>query len=100
MGKRPEPGTVGTRRLKTRLGAYLRMVRGGRAFVVTDRGRPVAELRPLSPTRDDREALLAEMEALGEVSLSSGPLAHPLRPAKVRGRPVSETLLEDREDRA
>jgi len=94
------PQTVGTRRLKTRLGTYLRLVRSGRTFVVTDRGRPVAELRPLTPTADDRGALLAEMEALGEVALPGGGRLAPLRPAAVRGAAVSKTLLEDREDRA
>ena len=38
---------VGARELKTRLGTYLRRVREGRTLLVTDRGEPVAELRPL-----------------------------------------------------
>ena len=38
---------VGARELKTRLGTYLQRVREGRTLVVTDRGEPVAELRPL-----------------------------------------------------
>jgi prevent-host-death family protein len=42
-----ESSAVGSRELKTRLGTYLRRVREGRTFVVTDRGEPVAELRPL-----------------------------------------------------
>ena len=41
---------VGIRELKTRLGSYLREVRRGRTIVVTDRGEPVAELRPMTPT--------------------------------------------------
>ena len=39
---------VGARELKARLGSYLRRVRQGQTLVVTDRGQPVAELRPLA----------------------------------------------------
>jgi antitoxin (DNA-binding transcriptional repressor) of toxin-antitoxin stability system len=38
---------VGSRELKTRLGTYVRRVREGRSFVATDRGAPIAELRPI-----------------------------------------------------
>ena len=61
------PQRVGVRELKTRLGAYLQRVRQGRTLVVTDRGEPIAELRPLeSPTDDD--AVLALLEAAGAVT--------------------------------
>ncbi len=90
---------VGSRELKTRLGSYLRLVRAGRTFVVTDRGRPVAELRPLSRSKDDRRALLEELEARGVITLPRGGPLRRIRPAVVQGRPLSETLLEDREDR-
>lgn len=96
--------TVGTRELKTRLGTYLRIVRSGRRLIVTDRGRPVAEIRPLEPEGGDLESRLRAMEARGQVTLPAGPMSkwkalRPFRPIRVRGRPVSETLLEDREDR-
>jgi prevent-host-death family protein len=42
-----ERSVVGARELKTRLRTYLRRVREGRTLLVTDRGEPVAELRPL-----------------------------------------------------
>ena len=37
--------TVGVRELKARLSEYLRDVRNGETYLVTDRGRVVAELR-------------------------------------------------------
>ncbi len=40
---------VGVRELKNRLGYYLWAVRQGRAFTVTDRGKPVARLVPVVP---------------------------------------------------
>jgi prevent-host-death family protein len=38
---------VGVRELKARLSEYLRLVRAGELVLVTDRGRVVAELRPV-----------------------------------------------------
>ena len=93
------PSSVGTRELKTRLGTYLRLVRSGRSFVVTDRGRPVAELRPLSREGDDEPAILRELAALGVVTLPSGRRLRPFQPMRIRGRPLSETIREEREDR-
>ena len=49
---------VGARELKTRLGTYLQQVREGRTLVVTDRGEPVAELRPLPSDGSLPSALL------------------------------------------
>jgi prevent-host-death family protein len=59
--------TVGARELKTRLGAYLQQVRQGRTLVITDRGQPVAELKPLHGTTDE-DATLERLTALGAVT--------------------------------
>ena len=91
--------TIGSRELKTRMGSYMRLVRAGQTFVVTDRGRPVAELRPIARSKDDRQAVLEDLEARGVITLPRGGPLRRIRPAVVRGRPLSETLLEDREDR-
>ena len=55
---------VGSRELKTRLGAYLQRVRDGQSFIVTDRGQPVAELRPIGrgTSTTDKLARLAAKE--------------------------------------
>ena len=38
--------TVGLKTLKNRLGEYVRLAASGERVVVTDRGRPVAEIVP------------------------------------------------------
>lgn len=43
------PTLVGAFDAKTRLSELLQEVARGRSFVITRRGRPVAELRPLAP---------------------------------------------------
>jgi prevent-host-death family protein len=90
---------VGVRELKTRLGRYLREVRRGRTIVITDRGEPVAELRPVSLGGSGSEGAIDRLVALGRLTRTAkGPLA-PFRPIRVNGRPVSEAIIEDRKDR-
>ena len=92
---------VGSRELKTRLGAYLKRVRGGETILVTDRGEPVAELRPLPPSEDDDTAVLRKLAAKGLITLGTGgPLTRftPIRP-KGGGSPASEAISKDRDDR-
>jgi prevent-host-death family protein len=90
---------VGSRELKTRLGAYLQRVRDGQSFIVTDRGEPVAELRPIGRGTSTADRL-ARLAAKGTVTRQrSGALAA-FKPAKVRkGVSASKILSEDREDR-
>ena len=92
--------TVGSRELKVRLGTYLRRVRDGQRLVVTDRGRPVAELRPIEAATDS-EAVLAELEARGMVTRPQRTGVTPFTPVKSRGRgkAASQIVVEDREDR-
>ena len=89
---------VGARELKVRLGTYLRQVRQGRTLVVTDRGQPVAELRPLS-SGSGVEAVLARLEADGVVTRPKKKGLPPFRPIESRGSSLSTAVLEDRADR-
>ena len=90
---------VGARELKTRLGRYLRAVRNGATIVVTERGDPVAEIRPLESARDGDEARRNRLAALGLLTKGSGLPLRRFKPVGVRGRPVSRTLVEARQDR-
>lgn len=92
--------SVGARELKTRLGRYLRRVRRGARLVVTDRGEPIAELRPLgSDAASGHEAGLAALEALGVLTRTASARLAPFRPLRSSGRPLSEAVGEGREDR-
>lgn len=87
--------TVGARELKARLGKYLRTVRNGQTLVVTDRGEPIAELRPI---QDDLARKLAKLRAKGLISGGNGRL-RPFEPIRIGGATVESAILEDREDR-
>src|SRR5262245_50157344 len=89
---------VGARELKTRLGTYLRRVREGRTLVVTERGEPVAELRPISP-HDSLSSALLKLSARGAVTLPTRDGLSTFRPIRSRGESLSEAVLQDREDR-
>ena len=89
---------VGARELKTRLGRYLRRVREGRTVLVTDRGEPVAELRPLPPD-PSLPAVLLKLSGKRAVTLPVRKSMAAFRPIRSRGRALSDAILEDREDR-
>jgi prevent-host-death family protein len=90
--------SVGARELKMRLGTYLRQVQDGETIVVTEHGRPVAELRPIATSGGEEEARLDELAALGLLSRGSGGLAA-WAPLALAGPGLAAAIDEDREDR-
>ena len=91
--------TVGSRELKTRLGTYLRQVQNGQTLIVTDRGRPVAELKPVPAMAEGEPGRLDQLVALGLLTRKSYvPLAR-IKPLVAKGMPLSAAVIEDREDR-
>jgi len=90
--------TVGARELKARLGSYLQRVRQGQSLVVTDRGEPVAELRPLTSDSSLPAAVLS-LAAKGGITLPTRESIAAFRPIHSRAGSLSSAVLEDREDR-
>jgi prevent-host-death family protein len=93
-----KPATVGVRELKTRLGGYLQRVRRGQRIIVTDRGTPVAEIRPIETTESD-DAALERLIALGVVTRKVRRPPRKIRPIDVPGVSLSEAIIADRADR-
>lgn len=90
--------TVGARELKTRLGTYLRRVRQGRTLVVTDRGQPVAELRPIDAGQGV-DAVIARLQAAGAVTRTVNDSLTPFRQVVSHGRSAATAVIEDRDER-
>jgi prevent-host-death family protein len=86
---------AGIRELKARLSAYMQQVKAGAAVVITERGKPIGRIVPLSPSVEDR---VQELVQAGLMAWSGRRLI-PLAPvARARGRQrVADLLLEDRE---
>ncbi len=83
--------TIGLKELKAHLSEYVNRCRDGEHIIITDRGREVAELVPLSPAR----RTMNRLREAGRVKWNGGK-PRGLRGVKVRGKPISETVLEDR----
>jgi prevent-host-death family protein len=91
--------TAGVSELKARLSEYLNQVKAGMEVLITDRGKPVARLVPISRSKDLKESLV-RMEKQGLIRLGSGKLPKDFwrmdRPDDPRGL-VLKALLEERE---
>ncbi len=91
--------TVGSRELKNRLGRYLGLVRKGETIIVTDRGRPVAHIVPPRAEQGNADSsmeILKQLEAQGHLRLGTRPFKR-FKPIQVKGKPVSQMILEDRD---
>jgi antitoxin (DNA-binding transcriptional repressor) of toxin-antitoxin stability system len=73
-------------------------VREGRTLLVTDRGEPIAEPRPL-PRDTSVPAALLKLSSQRAVTLPVRKSMPAFRPIQIRGRALSDAVVEDREDR-
>lgn len=91
-------GRVGIKELKNRLTQYLRRAKQGEEIIVTERGHPIVLMQPLKAAErvESLDARLARLAAQGKVAVPTCPPLKRIRLAKVRGAPVSKTILEDR----
>jgi prevent-host-death family protein len=92
---------LGLREANQQFSKAIKAVRAGKEVVLTDRGRPIAVITPLKDT-DARGAALQAMVDEGFLKPASrkGPTPSPRwRPVKVKGKPLSQTVIDDREDR-
>lgn len=86
--------------LKAQLSDYLRQVKGGRELIITERGRPIALLRPLTDALEDGtrvEDLVARGAARAPERGADVELWRRSRPADPSGRSL-DILLEERAD--
>jgi prevent-host-death family protein len=89
---------IGSREFKNRLGRYLLAVQRGQSLLITDRGRPVAKVRPPDRQEHAEESLydrLRELEEQGLIRLAKGPMRR-FKAVASRGKPASQMLIVDR----
>ena len=86
--------TVGIRELKNKLSEYLDRVRAGEKLAVTDRGDVIAFVLPATsaPELEGLVRLIREDRA----SWGGGKPSGLEIPARVKGMPVSEIVIEER----
>jgi prevent-host-death family protein len=88
---------AGVREVRDRFTHYLDQVRRGREVIVTERGREVAALIPLRNQNSVEDAVARlQTEGLVEVTDSWRPLAMSSSSSRLRGRLLSELIVEER----
>ena len=93
---------LGLREANHQFSKAIKAVRAGREVVLTERGHPIAVIKPIR-ARDAQEMALKAMVDDGLVTPAArkGPMPAPRwRSVKIKGTPLSQTILDDREDRA
>ena len=93
---------LGLREANQQFSKAIKAVRAGKEVVLTERGRPIAVIKPIREA-DAPAAVLQAMADEGLITLPSrkGPIPAPRwKPAQLRGAPLSQTVIDDREDRA
>jgi prevent-host-death family protein len=88
---------MGLREANQHFAKAIRAVKAGQEVVLTDRGKPVAVIRPYIADGGGVEAAVRRLEAAG--LLIAARVRKPMRPGRlwrIRGRPLTATLFEDR----
>ncbi len=87
-------------KLKAHLSDYLNQVKAGSEILITDHGKPVARIVPLSRQKNLRESL-TKIEKQGLIKLGSGKLPKGFwtlpKPEDPKGL-IRSALLEEREE--
>lgn len=91
---------LGLREANQHFSKAIKAVRAGKEVVLTERGQPIAVIKPI---KDEREsgAALKRMADEGLVTLPTrnAPLPR-FQPVPISGTPLSQTIIDDRDDRA
>ena len=86
--------SAGIKDLKNRLSDYLREVKRGEKVLITERKKIIGTIVPVERTDEDSRLLSLVRE--GFASWRGGKPNGGRRPIKIKGKPVSEIILEDR----
>lgn len=92
---------LGLREANQHFSKAVKAVKAGKEVILTERGKPIAVIKPL-PQPKTVEAAIRRLEAEGV--LRSGPKSgKPMRvwrhPVRIKGKPISETISEERDER-
>ena len=90
---------IGLREANQQFSRLMKAVRGGREVLLTERGRPLAVVRPIR-TGDEAESIIHRLEAAGLLRPASKRARLPSwKPRVIRGAALTRTLRQERDDR-
>ena len=92
---------MGLREANQRFSKAIKAVKSGKEVVLTERGKPIAVIKPLESLADEREVIRRlEAEGILRPALKRGPMPKPnWKPIRVKGKPMSQTISEERDER-
>jgi prevent-host-death family protein len=93
---------LGLREANQHFSKAIKAVRAGKQVILTERGHPIAVIKPIKDEdRPDVSIQAMVDEGFLKPAARKGRTPRPRwRPVKVKGQPVSRTVIDDREDRA
>lgn len=88
---------LGLREANQRFSKAVKAVKAGEEVVLTDRGKPIAVIKPYAGPKRGKAAI-RRLEAAGflRAATKSGPMPA-FKPRSLKGPPLSKTLREDRD---
>ena len=92
---------LGLREANQHFSKAIRAVKAGKEVILTERGKPIAVIKPLKP-KDNLEARIRRLEAEGFLrpAVKRGPMPAPRwKPLRIKGKPLSQTISEERDER-
>lgn len=88
---------IGLREANQRFSRAMKVVRMGREVVLTERGKPIAVVRPL-PKSLPREVVIRQLETVGLLRAAAKHTLMPRwTPRRIKGAPLSQTIREERD---
>ena len=89
---------LGLREANQHFSKAIKAVRAGKEVILTERGQPIAVIKPIKEEQAE-DAILKRMADDGLITRPSrkGPLPR-FAPVRIKGKPLSQTVIEDRED--
>jgi len=90
--------TVGLREANVHFTSYIKKVRGGAEIILTDRGVPIAIIKPLTSNESTLKKRLDQLEASGMLHRAKGRLILS-QPVSCQGGLIAETVTDQRSER-
>lgn len=91
---------LGLREANQKFSKAIKAVREGKEVILTERGKPIAVIKPLVQPKDvDATIRRLEAEGILRPALKRGPMPAPKwKPIRIKGKPLSQTVIEERNE--
>ncbi len=90
---------IGLREANLHFSMYVKMVKGGKEVMLTERGKPIAIIKPIHQKEGEEEHKIKSLEDQGVLKRTKKGKFPLHKPIIVIGKPLSEIVVEEREDR-